>query len=172
MTVTWWVVLVGVLVTNLGDWVAFEDYHCIEMRPKIDGVILPSTYYLEDSSALLALLSAFGDTSPNVWDVNNDGAVGVWDILLLLQGYGTSPTPNPNEIDLSMLELFGEFGEGNNWFELSTPVSFDQEPISFIWYHTTPYDEEDVMIQAEPNSFDLDIVMESGNIFTFTYVRK
>tara|TARA_R110000782_G_scaffold229814_1_gene316122 strand:+ start:112 stop:630 length:519 start_codon:yes stop_codon:yes gene_type:complete len=172
MTVFSWLSISISLLTNLGEWVDFNDYHCIEMRPKIDGVILPSTYYLEGSSALLALLSAFGDVNTNVWDLNDDGLVGMWDVLLLLSGYGTSPAPNPNEIDLSTMELFGEFGEGNNWFELSTPVSFNQEDVSFIWYHTTPYDEVDVMIQAEPNSFDLDIVMESGNILTYTYVRK
>ena len=156
----------------LSDYINLSNYYCIELVKKENGVYLPPQRYLENTNSLMKLLSVFDGKSQSAWDVTGDGKVLTDDLMVMLGGFGQSPMPNPKLLDFDLLELFGEFGEGNHWFNPTTFMTINADPISFVWYHTTPYDETDVFIKDNPNSFALDIVMESGDIYTFTYVRK
>jgi len=156
----------------LSDWVQLHRYYCIEMNAKIDGVYQAPIRYLPNSQALMKFLSLFGTKAKTAWDLNSDGVLNTPDMMALIAGYGTTPDPNPSLLPLDLFELFGEFGEGNNWFNPLAPIQFNGEDVSFLWYHTTPYDESDVFIKDSPRSFDIDVVLMSGNIFTFTFVER
>jgi hypothetical protein len=139
----------------LSDWVNMDDYQCIASSSSISGA-QDFQYHINGISFLNFLSHLYGD--PDVtWDLNSDNSVDVIDLLAVLGGYGNPIQYDPVELDFSNFVYNVTFGEGNNMFD---PVydSINGQPIAFTFYKTTPYDEDDVFIQENPNSFRLDVV--------------
>lgn len=153
---------------TLDEWIRLSSYYCIEKRENIDEEV---GHYLPNFQAFANFLSYFGTNFQTAWDVTKDRQTNTEDLIMFLNGYGKTPEPSPFGIPLEHFELNGEFGEGNHWFSPTTIVEFDGEPINFIWYKTTPYDDG-VFIKENPNSFVLEVVLNSGKIITFTFVHK
>jgi len=142
----------------LSDWVNMEDYQCIASSSSISGA-QDFSYHINGISFLNFLSHLYGDPDV-IWDLNSDNSVDVIDLLAVLGGYGVPITYDPVDLDLDNFVYNVTFGEGNNMFD---PVydSINGQQIDFVFYKTTPYDEDDVFIQENPNSFQLDVVTGS-----------
>lgn len=83
-----------------------------------------------DVGDLLGLLSSYGESSPNVYDLNSDQIVNSSDLLEFLTWYGATPIDG---IDLCSIELF-PFPNSHGW-QAMFPGAY------FCIVHITAFDE-------------------------------
>jgi hypothetical protein len=120
------------------------------------------TLYYFDSYSLISFLSAYGNSSPNVFDYNSSGLVDSYDYASSLSGFGNYYTPN---YDLYSATI--DFQASSGW-----QIQLSSWPISFI--KVTPWDEYPPgnFIPDTIKSFVLEGINENGQSIKIWYYKK